>query len=438
MRRRTGFTLVEVLVAMALILFIMTILAAAFGAATQAVSDLKAAGDLAERLRGAATVLKRDVEADHCFDANGNVLPLRFPWDTTISMASPPPPTAGFFRIYQGAPDTLEGVDGDGLPSYRQTTTSLHYTISLHGPLRGDFLSAAVPGASPLLTDPALLLQYPPDERYQDTAGVYNSPSAEAALFLVPTVDVTDSSAPGGAQQLYALYRRQLLTAPPIPPRGKQLTRYTPPAPVPANQAAAYPEVSVIPDAGEASAAANLSFNSLLDLTMPVRRFWMNRGMASGLYQAAPSPPAPAGTYRFATMGECNAAYQAADLLMPDVLSFDVRVLVAGSSEFEDLFQITNPNRPGGVYYPWNNQYIYDPATTTPARAFDTWSFAVDPSNPANNNYSTWNTPGSPASIPIYNDNLGHPINIQAIQITLRVWDFKTKKTRQVTIVQQT
>ena len=58
----------EVLVAMALILFIMTILAAAFVAATQAFSDLKSAGDLAEKLRGAATVLNRDLEADHSFD----------------------------------------------------------------------------------------------------------------------------------------------------------------------------------------------------------------------------------------------------------------------------------------------------------------------------------------------------------------------------------
>ena len=56
MRRRSGFTLVEVLVAMALILFIMTILSAAFVTATQAFTDLKSAGDLAERLRGAAKV----------------------------------------------------------------------------------------------------------------------------------------------------------------------------------------------------------------------------------------------------------------------------------------------------------------------------------------------------------------------------------------------
>ncbi len=101
MRRRSGFTLVEVLVAMALILFIMTILGAAFSAATQTVSDLKSAGDLAERLRGAATVIHRDLEANHCFDANGNVLRLSTMWNTNFN-PTPPPPAQGFVRIYEG------------------------------------------------------------------------------------------------------------------------------------------------------------------------------------------------------------------------------------------------------------------------------------------------------------------------------------------------
>ena len=145
MRRRSGFTLVEVLVAMALILFIMTILAAAFGTATQAVSDLKSAGDLAERLRGATTVIHRDLEANHCFDSNGNVLRLSSMWNTNNGLnPNPPPPAQGFFRIYEGSPATLEGTDINGLSSYYQTTAALAYTISLTGTQRNDFLSALV------------------------------------------------------------------------------------------------------------------------------------------------------------------------------------------------------------------------------------------------------------------------------------------------------
>ena len=419
MRRRSGFTLVEVLVAMALILFIMTILGAAFSAATQTVSDLKSAGDLAERLRGAATVIHRDLEANHCFDANGNVLRLSTMWNTNFN-PTPPPPAQGFVRIYEQLPGQPEGTDVNGLPSYYQTTASLAYTICLTGTRRDDFLSAFVPG-SPLLTDPTL---GPPDQRYQDSPNVYNSPSAEVALFLVPTNDVTDASGTG-PKPLFSLCRRQLLTTPPTQPVGQFQPHWSPAATV-AGPNPNYVEVSTVPTAGEAAGPTNLSFNSLADLTMPVKRFWMNRGNLAGVYQPAPPPPGAANTLRYATMGECNAGYQAADLLMPDVVSMDVRVLIAGDSDFRDLFdqQVQqygngNPSFPAGG-----------------PRVFDTWSSAADPVNAAYN-YSNWQAPGQTTSIPLYKNANGVPISIKAIQITLRVWDFKTKKTRQVTIVQQ-
>ncbi len=288
MRRRSGFTLVEVLVSMALILFIMTILGAAFSAATQTVSDLKSAGDLAERLRGATTVIHRDLEANHCFDANGNVLRLSTMWNTNFN-PTPPPPAQGFFRILveashvaQGPAWPERGSDVNGLPSYYQTTASLAYTISLTGTRRDDFLSAFVGAGSPLLSDPTL---GPPDQRYQDSANVYNSPSAEVALFLVPTNDVTDAA--NGAKPLFSLMRRQLLTTPPTQPVGQFQPHWTPATTV-AGPNPNYVEVSTVPTTGEAAAATNLSFNSLADLTMPVKRFWMNRGNLAGVYQAVP------------------------------------------------------------------------------------------------------------------------------------------------------
>src|ERR1700722_11349088 len=66
---RRAFTLVELMVAMALIVFIMSILSAAFAAASKSYRDLKAAGDLAEQLRGVMTLLCRDLAAPH-FDLN--------------------------------------------------------------------------------------------------------------------------------------------------------------------------------------------------------------------------------------------------------------------------------------------------------------------------------------------------------------------------------
>ena len=254
-------------------------------------------------------------------------------------------------------------------------------------------------------------------------------------MFLVPTNDVTDAA--NGAKPLFGLYRRQLLTTPPTQPVGQFQPHWTPATTV-AGPNPNYVEVSTVPTTGEAAAATNLSFNSLADLTMPVKRFWMNRGNLAGVYQPAPPPPGAANTLRYATMGECNAGYQAADLLMPDVVSMDVRVLIAGNADFVDLF---DPSVQAYSLYPngagTGNPAFYNAVNrpNNPA-VFDTWSSAADPANAAYN-YSTWQTPGQATSIPLYMNANGVPISIKAIQITLRVWDFKTKKTRQVTIVQQ-
>jgi prepilin-type N-terminal cleavage/methylation domain-containing protein len=62
-RRRTGFTLPELLVAMALIVLIMSILAQSFSAGAQSFRHLKAIGDMAERLRNSADALRQRLDA---------------------------------------------------------------------------------------------------------------------------------------------------------------------------------------------------------------------------------------------------------------------------------------------------------------------------------------------------------------------------------------
>ncbi len=429
MRRRSGFTLVEVLVAMALILFIMSILAAAFSAAMQAVSDFKAAGDLAEKLRGASVVLRRDLEAYHCYDINGNALPISSVFGTAI--APNPPPVQGFFRIYQQTQDVSEGNDLDGIPSYHQTSTVLHYTITLTGIRRHDFLSALVPNGSPLLSTTDLVLG-PPDERYQDSPSVYNSPSAEVAVFLVPNGDQTDGTN-GPAQPLFTLCRRQFLTVPPAAPNGATPpVPWVPNPPIPAPNNA-YLEVSTVPSAPETAvppaAAGNMTFNRLQDLTMPVRRFSMDRTNPAGVYGGyLPSPG------QYATMGQSNGGFQSADLVLSDVVSFDVRVLLKGGADFVDLFDQSVQA------YSNNNPAFSATGAPNGPRVFDTWSSNPTADTLTGVSYATSTTPGAATSIPLYEaagTNGPTPISIQAIQITLRVWDFKTKKTRQVTIVQQ-
>src|SRR5437879_2737643 len=106
MRRRQAFTIPELLVSMALIIFIMVILSEAFRAGIDTFRNLKAVGDMQERLRTVATIMRRDLSAQH-FDASRK---LSDPTFLAIGQ-----PTEGFFRIQQGSPSVFEGNDTDGV-----------------------------------------------------------------------------------------------------------------------------------------------------------------------------------------------------------------------------------------------------------------------------------------------------------------------------------
>jgi type II secretory pathway pseudopilin PulG len=422
-RRRQGFTLVELLVSMALIIFIMAILSGAFVAATDTFRNLKASGDLAEKLRSATSIMRRYLAADH-FDGKRRLSDPNF-WQTG-------PPREGFFRVWNTLPSTVEGIDLDGNPSYRSTTHALHFSVKLRGNQRGDFFSSSVPAASTL---PGLAL---PEGRYEDSGPtVYNWQWAEVAFFLHPN----GSNAFG--TPLFSLFMRQLLATP-----DNNLIQ----PPTPATLLPQYLEVSCQPDVINPT---NLYYNSPLDLTMPARRFGMTPGVANLVGVPQIGGLTSAGEYpTYASQAPGNTSLAAADLLLSNVISFDVRFLLAqpptpgqkwppttGNANwdaFEDLFQITNPNRLP-VSYPVSNS-VFAPFAPTAAAlgsgplVFDTWSGIQDDTY----DYTGWATPGTASSIPILNNSLGTgQITIRAIQVTLRIWDDKTTQTRQVTFVQE-
>src|SRR5262249_40433479 len=140
-RRRQGFTLVELLVAMALIMFIMAILSQAFVAATQTFRDLKSSGDMAEKLRTTTNIMRRYLASDH-FEGKRRLSDPNF-WQNG-------PPREGFFRVWHGLPSTFEGADPDGIPSFLSTTHALHFTVKLRGSQRSDYFSATPITGSPL------------------------------------------------------------------------------------------------------------------------------------------------------------------------------------------------------------------------------------------------------------------------------------------------
>lgn len=400
--RRQAFTLVEMLVSLALVLFIMVLLSQALSTGLETFRQLKSTGEMEGKLRMAGQILRQDLKLDH-FEGKRRLSDPSF-WTQG-------PPREGFFHIEQGSPSTVEGVDGDGIPSYYAINHRLHFSIKLRGSQRDDFLSANVPVGpplSPLLSSTTTYFDFPPDARFQDPAipnvqwAPYNSQWAEAAYFLWP------NGSQAGGTPLYSLYRRQRLAV----PNNQYLNWGTPTQGIRINNANdlkalplklwQYSGISCQKNKPDNSIPDFLYFNNPTDLTVPERRFGMlpqpqSYGMASN-YQPLQD---------LANLALSPADYQrGSDLLLTDVLSFTVRVLSQDIDpyNFTDLKPLTGLN-PLGIPWP-------------PVRIFDTWSSVQDEL------YTYYGT-----SAPM-------PIRINALQITLRVYDLKTQQTRQVTIIQ--
>src|SRR5260370_14754015 len=138
--KRQGFTLVEMLVATALTLFIMVILSQAFITGLDTFSQLKGVGDMEETLRVATNNLRGDLNLDH-FEGKRRMSDPAF-------LASLP--RQGFFRVYQQTQSWFEGTDlDDGTPSVGlnpfQTPPGypvhlLHFTINQRCNRRENFV----------------------------------------------------------------------------------------------------------------------------------------------------------------------------------------------------------------------------------------------------------------------------------------------------------
>jgi len=94
---RSGFTIVELLVAMALIVFMMSIMSQAFVIATTAMSGLKKVTDLVDKVRPAMAILERDLGAYH-FDGSRRLSDANF-WESG-------PPSQGYFSVWQDKPNS--------------------------------------------------------------------------------------------------------------------------------------------------------------------------------------------------------------------------------------------------------------------------------------------------------------------------------------------
>jgi type II secretory pathway pseudopilin PulG len=408
MRRRQGFTITELLVAFALIIFIMLILTEAFTAGLESFRQLKALGDMQEKLRSAVIILRRDLQAEHFEDSRGSRLS-----DINLLASNAPqndPPDAGYFRLWQkwngdSTPynpanpggsltwcSTREGIDSSGLPVTRATDHILAFTVRLRGNLPGDYFTTALPNINP--GEEAKMRQMgPPDFQYPPYPASNNMYSqwAEVVYFLRPKPDRS-----AGATPLYALYRRQRLL-------GTENNNVN----IPAAQNAydSYPEVSFPPPTGTPS-----KLNDKKSITEPPNRFGSVPGSPAGMYDLT--------AWSLEERLSAANAMAGDDLLLTNVVSFDVKVIQQGFPTdsgipfFSDLPPISS-----GVYR--------NPAFSGAGYCvFDTWS-----KNPPGYGPNGWDNPGNPTSLPL-------KIRILALQITIRVWDDRTGLTRQTTIIQ--
>lgn len=287
MRRRQAFTLVELLVAMALIIFMMVILSEAFAVGLDSFRRLKAIGDMNERLRTATVTLRRDLRADH-FEGKRRLSDAAAFWNMQGV------PREGFFRIHAaGTPaavtEATAAQDPYGLGSRRRVNQVLHFSIKLRGNERGDFATASVPANSPLLLQARTnFFDQPADARYQEipNTGTYQSQWAEVAYFLEPNGNFA------GSTPLYTLYRSQFV----VVADNSQLTS------IPNSLLADYAEMSCLPN----NNTGNLYFNTPTDLTVVARRAF--------------NPASP--------------TTRAATFLLADVISFDIQI--STGSDFTD------------------------------------------------------------------------------------------------------
>jgi len=196
------------MVSLALIIFIMSILSAAFGAASKTVRDLRAAGDLAEKLRGVGTMMRYDLAAQH-FDrgrlSDGSV------WGTTTYA----PPNQGFFRIRQSRMvDPLTEKYGIAIPEWTNTVSSLHFTVKWTASTPADVFTTDLGLTHPIIS--AALTPGDREQRFQSSLPgntVFKSEWGEVIYWLEPTGETTDPES-SNPQPLYNLCRRQRLLWP--------------------------------------------------------------------------------------------------------------------------------------------------------------------------------------------------------------------------------
>ena len=324
-RSRAGFTLIELMVAMALTLFIMVIMSQAFVTSLETFTALKGLGDMSRNLRTAEVLLRDDLGQDH-FEGKRRLSDLNNSITGNTNQIVAQPPQAGFFAVRRstaasaatGAPYFYEGKDGFGVPSYRATDHMIYMTVKRKGNRQENFFTTALPAANPSeldtffsqptaynlsatnLADSTLTTPYTVGSGV--TPGFYSSQWTEVLYFLKQTGNTSVANDPNssiaGSTPIFSLFRAQW---------------------------------AMLPDPTSVNNASGLTINTFAGLSCNVIggkvQFFSPSDAAKGQRVIPNFDPAgfnPVGFSRLET------------LVCPNVISFQVQVMPLNSSVFDD------------------------------------------------------------------------------------------------------
>ncbi|MFO0936636.1 MAG: prepilin-type N-terminal cleavage/methylation domain-containing protein [Gemmataceae bacterium] len=389
-RPRRGFTLVELLVATALTLLIMSILASTFQTAIDSLGYLRAAGELQDRLRTASESIRADLTAPHFDDEavlDGKLSNVRFDLGAGT-------PQAGFFRIEQDNPSVEENTNVVDRPSVYSTVATTHrlmFTTKLPGTSRQNvFVVPRVASPNPAAFPGMDTLN---DNLLHDPVNFYASRWGVVSWFLVPSGELTQGSVPAQQQPLFNLYRRTLVLA-------------------------------EVPGTYISTADGNSQNCAYQLLATPANTAkFLTASEVTNLGAVAPKSPIGDGS----------------DLVLSNVISFEVKadytpVLVPANARVT-LFP-RPPIDPGAsplAPFGLTSASVDSPSVPLTSGYNQDFPFDSLPRNPGNaaNNFRAFDT-GLVGGTNVVNQS----IRVRALQIKIRVYDPKTRSTRQVTLVQ--
>lgn len=414
---RRGFTLVELMVAAALCVLIMYVMATAFKAGMDTLSELKSVASLAEQLRTADTIMRRDLGNDrkelptdpnrfsgashyyHLEDSTGRGVRVSDIGKSLVTSAGSPSPPGplwngasdyGFFKVVTN-PSTPEGNDGIGIESALALNDWLHFTTKLNNDSANQATTFAA-GAPPVFATSSTNMI--------DLAGSndqYVSTWGEVLYFLAPSGQLTpdpDDAGPLASLPLYTLHRRIRVLARP--------THI--PAVVPASMIAGgigfYPEVGLYDD-GSSSVGIHPP-GGARGVNDPANR------MVGDIPASAPAPPTPLPTPPSTQVDPlkfpATSSYYGNDIVLTNVLSMKVQVM------FDDIREVDPPDGSPPVV---TSSPLYQDIPTAMRGKYDTFN---------NTSYTE--------------SGFKHTLRLRAIRIQLRIYDPKNLLTRQMTITQ--